>query len=73
MPDTPNPTIAEYVELGLNARCARAGIGSRFKVRRDGDEIVVTSWRPIDHRFTFEQYPDIDWLLEQIIGAEDWA
>lgn len=73
MPDTPNPTIAEYIEQGLNARCARAGVGSRFTARHEGDEIVVTSWRPVEHRFTFEQYPDIDRLLEQIIGAEDWS
>jgi hypothetical protein len=67
---TPNPTIAEYVEQGLNARAARAGVGSSFKVRQDGDHFIVTSWRPTEHRFDFEQYPDIDRVLEQIVAME---
>ena len=70
MPDTPNPTIAEYVEQGLNARAARAGAGSSFKVRQVGDHFIVPSWRPTEHRFDFEQYPDLDWVLEQIVAME---
>lgn len=67
---TPNPTIAEYVEQGLNARAARAGAGSSFKVRQEGDHLVITSWRPTHHHLDLEHYPDIDRLLEWIIHTE---
>ena len=79
MANAHNPTIREYIEDGLNRRLKDANFAGKFYVTEEQGQYLVECWRPPTssrwhkHRFTFEQYPDLDKLLETIVTREDWS
>ena len=70
MPDTPNPTIREYVQVGLQSRVNKGFPGMVITVKETPAGLTVETWRRMEHKIDGSAYPNLDELFDQIMYAE---
>lgn len=70
MTDSPNPTVREYVQIGLQQRANRCKANMVFTVRETPAGLEIEAWSRRIHKAEAGQYPDLDELFDQIMYAE---
>ena len=70
MPDTPNPTVREYVQIGLQQRANRAKAGLVITVKETPAGLTIEVWSKREHHLEAFAYPNIDELFDRIMYAE---
>jgi hypothetical protein len=68
--DTPNPTIREYIQVGLQARANRARTGIVITVKESPEGFTIETWTRMEHKLQTTQYPNLDELFDRIMYAE---
>lgn len=70
MSDSPNPTIREYMQIGLQSRANRAMPGMVVTVKETPAGYTIETWRKMEHKIETTQYPNLDELFDRIIYSE---
>lgn len=70
MSDTPNPTVREYVQIGLQQRATRAKAGLVITVKETPAGLTIEAWSKREHRLEATAYPNLDELFDWIMCAE---
>ena len=70
MSDTPNPTVREYIQIGLQQRANRAKAGLVITVKETPAGFTIETWSRRNLEVKATDYPNLDELFDQVMYAE---